>query len=83
MVIVQILLEFFQLFTNGFWYLKDWTNYLDIVLYFCCILFVSSAANNCACPMKWQWQIGCIAVFLAWINLLIFLRMGPGGNIIF
>ena len=82
MIILQILLEIIQFYTYGLWYLKDWNNYLDIVLYISCIIFVSSALNNCACPTKWQWQIGCIAVFLAWIDLLIFLRMAPGGNVL-
>ena len=80
MVFVQILLEIFQFYTNGCWYFKDWTNYLDAVLYISCIIFITSATRNCACPTKWQWQIGCVAVFLAWIDLLTFLRMGPGGR---
>ena len=83
MVIVQIILEIIQFYSNGFWYFKDWTNYLDVVLYISCILFVASATNDCACPTYRQWQIGCIAVFFAWIDLLIFLRMGPGGDNVF
>ena len=82
MIIVQILFEIFQFYTNGLWYLKDWTNYLDIMLYFSSILFICLATSDSTCPTKRQWprQVGCVAVFLAWIDLLTFLRMGPGGN---
>ena len=80
MIIVQITFEIFQFYVNGLWYLKDWTNYVDVAVYITCFMFVVSATNDCACPTYWQWQIGCIAVFLAWIDLLIFLRMGPGGK---
>ena len=80
MIFVQILFEIFQFYTNGWWYLKDWTNYLDILLYISSFFFIFPATNYCACLNKWQWQIGCVAVFLAWIDLLTFLRMGPGGN---
>ena len=79
-IIAQTSLEIFKVYTNGLWYLKDWTNYLDILLYISSIIFICSATRNCACPTKWQWQISCFAVFLAWIDLLTFLRMGPGGN---
>ena len=80
MIVLQVLFEIFQFFIHGLWYLKDWTNYVDVILYITSASFIVSAANNCACPTKQQWQVGCIAVFLAWIDLLIFLRMGPGGN---
>ena len=83
MMIVQIILEVIQFYIHGLWYLKDWTNYVDVVLYITCPLFISSAINDCSCPTYWKWQIGCIAVFLAWIDLLIFLRMGYGGKALF
>ena len=81
MIIVQILFELFQFYIHGLWYLKDWTNYVDFVLHITSFIFVFSAICTCACPTYWQWQIGCIAVFLAWIDLLIFLRMDPGGKL--
>ena len=83
MIIVQIVFEMFQFFIHGLWYLKDWTNYVDVVLYLTSSIFIFSAIHDCACPTYWQWQVGCIAVFLAWIDLLIFLRMGPGGNALY
>ena len=83
MIIVQILLEIFQFYTQGLWYLKDWTNYVDTALYITSLFFIVSALLPCACPAHWQWQFGCIAVFLAWIDLLVFLRMGPGGKALF
>lgn len=29
------------------------------------------------CFKPWQWQCGAVAVFLAWINLILFLRKFP------
>ena len=33
--------------------------------------------NDCWCAPPWQWQIGALAVFLAYINLLMLLKGMP------
>lgn len=80
MVTVQILVEAFQLSTQGLEYFRDWTNYVNMGMCICSLIFSSSILHECVCPTPWQWQLGCIAVFLAWIDFLIFLRMIPGGK---
>ena len=45
--------------------------FLSIVL---TIIFVSGFANDCWCAPPWQWQIGALAVFLAYI--LFILQLG-------
>jgi hypothetical protein len=45
--------------------------FLSIVL---TIIFVSGFANDCWCAPSWQWQIGALAVFLAYI--LFILQLG-------
>ncbi|XP_022100689.1 transient receptor potential cation channel subfamily A member 1 homolog [Acanthaster planci] len=37
----------------------------------------SSDTNCIMLRLDWQWQIGAVAVFLAWINLILFLRKFP------
>ncbi len=77
--VIHLFIEVAQLLMLKFNYLTDWTNYVDITLFIFSIMFVSSF-SNCSCPSTWQWQLGSVAVFLAWINLLLYLRMLSGGN---
>ena len=32
---------------------------------------------DCLCPLTWQWQIGVVAVFLGWIDLIVFISKFP------
>ena len=41
------------------------------------IIFVFGFWNDCWCAPAWQWQIGALAVCLAYINLVLHLRMLP------
>ena len=41
------------------------------------IIFVFGFWNDCWCAPAWQWQIGAFAVFLAYINLVLYLRGLP------
>ena len=41
------------------------------------IIFVFGFVNDCWCAPPWQWQIGALAVFLAYINLLMLLKGMP------
>ena len=41
------------------------------------IIFVCGFWNDCWCAPAWQWQIGALAVFLSYINLVLLLRVMP------
>ena len=41
------------------------------------IIFVFGFWNDCWCAPPWQWQIGALAVFLAYINILLLLKGMP------
>ena len=41
------------------------------------IIFVFGFSNDCWCTPAWQWQIGALAVCLAYINLVLHLRVLP------
>ena len=66
------------------WYLNwafwsDWRTYLNIqipMLLFT-VLFVSSVREECLCAAKWQWRIGTVTVFVAWIRLFFELHQLP------
>ena len=53
------------------------SNYMEIPLYTLSLIFVSAIHHECLCPNRVQWQIGTIAVFLAWIDLLLFMNKWP------
>ena len=41
------------------------------------IIFVFGFWNDCWCTPPWQWQIGALALFMAYINLLLTLKRMP------
>ena len=45
-----------------------------ILMFILSIIFVSGFGNECWCTPPWQWQIGALAVFLAYILLVISLK---------
>lgn len=75
--VIRLLLELFQFINLKFYYFLDWVNWTEVILFLCSIIFVSVYGTKCLCPTRWQWQIGCIAVFLSWISLIIFFRKIP------
>ena len=50
---------------------------MELCLYVFSIIFVWVFHDRCLCPFLWQWQLGIVAVFLAWINLMIFFSKFP------
>ena len=49
-------------------------NWLEIPLSVCSIIFVSVIGRGCQCPYTWQWEVGVVAVFLVWFDLIFILR---------
>ena len=60
----------FQLCYQPKIFIHYWMNVFEVSLYVLFIIFVSVFGTPCMCPQKWQWQIGVIAVLLAWVNLI-------------
>ena len=75
--VIRLLVELVQLVQTRCHYFLTAENYIELVAYFSSIIFVSNFGNNCWCPTNWQWQLGAIAVFLAWINFILFLQRVP------
>ena len=54
--------------------LLDW---IDIPSYVLTIVFSVIFHYECPCPEVWQWQIGIIGLFLAWLTLFKFANKFP------
>ena len=62
-------------------YFTDWVNWMEVTMAIFSIIFVWVFSADCLCPARWQWQIGVIAVFLAWTDFIIFVQKLPGVGI--
>ena len=58
-------------------YFLNFENYIEVPTYIFAIAFVFQFGWNCWCPTGWQWPLGALSVFLAWINLILFLKNFP------
>ena len=75
--VIRLFFELFQFISLKHLYVLDWVNWFEIILFICAIIFSFIYQADCACTTEWQWQIGCVAVFLAWVDLIIFFRKIP------
>ena len=75
--IIKLIFEFIQFVKYRIQYFIDWVNYLEILLFVFAIFFSFVYTEDCYCPHRWQWELGAIAVFLSWIDLVIFIRKLP------
>jgi transient receptor potential cation channel subfamily A protein 1 len=77
MALVRIIMEIVQLMLQFPRYLLDEINWIEMTLFISSIIFVWVFHNDCLCPLKWQWQVGVVAVFLGWIALIVFISKLP------
>ncbi len=77
LALTRLVMETFQLLLRRLTYLSDWINWMENILFAFSIVFVWVLNTDCYCTYNWQWQIGTFAVFLAWINLLLFAEKIP------
>ena len=68
--------ELYQICLQRAAYFKEWTNVLEWVLYVTTIIFilpyVSSGLSSLRGDPRVTWQIGAVAVFLGYLNLILF-----------
>ncbi len=73
-----LLLEVYQILKRRPWkYLTDPQNYFQVVTYCSVIVFVFPLGHTCWCYPSWKWQVGALAIFLAWTNNLVLLKQIP------
>lgn len=70
--------ELYQIFTQRMEYFKQWTNALEWVLYVATIMFVLPyvfpSASSLRGDPRISWQMGTVAVFLGYMNLILFVQ---------
>ena len=85
LVVIHLFMKGFQLCHESKSYICNWVNLLvnvfEVSLYVLSIIFVSVIWTPCMCPQEWQWQIGVIAILLAWVNLIRFFAKFPSTGI--
>ena len=75
---INLALEGLQIFNRKLKYLTDWQNYVEISLQSLTLYFVLSVRlNDCFCASAPQWQVGCVVIFLAWIDLIFLMKSIP------
>ena len=78
LVLLNLVIEVIQFVHRQKLYLKEFENYLQIFMFVSCIVFVLPFGNSgCWCLPPWKWQIGVVALFLAWFNGIILLKDMP------
>ncbi|XP_014772761.1 transient receptor potential cation channel subfamily A member 1 homolog [Octopus bimaculoides] len=77
--VLMLLREIFQLVQAGLGYLT-YVNLLDWLTYLFAILFVlgfSQCQQQVLYIEEWQWNLGSIGIFLAWIDLVLYVQKVP------
>ena len=76
--VIRIFIETIQIVRRRVRYFSDWENWMELCLFVATIIFVSSGLQaGCLCPESWQWQLGALALFIAWLDLVLFLKKFP------
>jgi hypothetical protein len=74
--IVQLLLELVRLIRQLHIFFVDFDTWVKVPLFIFTNIFVLAVVldQECFCPRNWQWEIGVAAVFLVWIDLILYMR---------
>ena len=72
------MMEFLEFIQRRLQYLKDIENYLEMLLIASTAIFAIAAHSaNCFCVNSFSWQFGAAALFLGWIDLILYLKRLP------
>ena len=76
--IIQLFLEFSQLWRRRIKYILDPENWLEVLIFVLSIMFVIfHIDSDCSCPDRRTWTVGILAVFLGYMGLIFYLRRVP------
>ena len=78
--LMYLVLEGIQLYHRRMQYFREFENYIQVTMYSLTIVFVYPPGlygNECWCFPSWRWQIGAVALFLAWFNCCFVLKHWP------
>ena len=71
---VRLILEIVRFIRQLHIFFADFDTWVEVPLFISAIIFTAVFNRECLCPRDWQWQIGIGAVFLVWIDLIIYMR---------
>ena len=72
------MIETLQLLRRREGYLLEPENYIELLMICCTLTFVIEGQfEGCFCLKGYAWQFGALAVFLAWIDLILHLKKLP------
>ena len=75
---IRIATELFEFIQRKLQYFKEIDNYLEILLIVCTAIFaIAGHAADCFCVSSFSWQVGAMALFLGWIDLIVYLKKLP------
>lgn len=75
--LVYFFLEVQQMCQRPTRYFSEVENYIQLPTFPLCMIFVFPAGHECWYLSAVRWQLGAIAVFLAWFNLVFLLKYIP------
>ncbi|XP_077977548.1 transient receptor potential cation channel subfamily A member 1-like [Glandiceps talaboti] len=70
-IIINILREFVEVLQSGYRYLMEISNWVDWGLYISALYFIFPPGHRPCVP---QWASGAVALFLSWLNFILYLR---------
>jgi len=70
-------MEVFQFIRSRRTYVKNYVNWIEMLLYICASIFSFTLLNDCVCPEDYQWQLGAFALFLSWIIFITIISKLP------
>ena len=71
---IRLIMELVRFIRQLHIYFADFDTWVEVPLFIFAITFAVVLKRECLCPRDWQWQIGIAAVFLVWIDLIIYMR---------
>ena len=71
---IQLILELVRFIRHLQTIFPDFDTWVKVPLFIFAIIFVAVFDRECLCPRDWQWQVGIAAVFLVWIDLILYMR---------
>ena len=75
---IRTIMELFEFVQRKLQYLQEVENYLEILLIVCTAIFtIEGLAAECFCVGSYSWQFGAMALFLGWIDLIVYLKKLP------
>ncbi len=74
--IVRLILELVRFIRQLHIFFADFDTWVEVPLFIFAIIFALAVVvdQECLCPRDWQWDIGVAAVFLVWIDLILYMR---------